>query len=119
VAVMGVASVPATKRHALKERMKAQTYHHTDRQSAVPVRVRMAVLDSTREMLEHHLDKKTDQNERAKIGPSPIPDEHFRQHMQRRDREQVGTTEGDQQLEVVTIRRLEPQHSECCGQNGK
>ena len=79
----------------------------------------MAVLDSTREMLEHHLDKKTDQNERAKISPSSIPDEHLRQHMQRRDREQVGTTEGDQQLEVVAIRRLEPQHCECCGHNGK
>ena len=119
VAVMGVASVPATKRHALKERVKAQTHHHPDRQSAVPVRVRMAVLDSTREMLEHHLDKKTDQNERTKISPSSIADEHFRQHMQRRDREQVGTTKGDQQFEVVAIRRLEPQHSKCGGQNGK
>jgi hypothetical protein len=119
VAIMGVARVPAAKRHTLKERVKAQTNHQPDRQSAVPMRVRVAVLDSAREVLEHHLDKKTNQNERAKIGPSSIANEYLRQQMKRRYREQVGTTEGDQQLEVIAIRRLEPQHCECGGHNGK
>ncbi len=96
VAVMGVRSALAAKRHALEEGVETQSYHQPNRQSAVPMRMRMTMLDSAREVLEHDLNKKTNQNKRAEIRPPVIAGEHFRQQVQRRDREQVGAAEGDQ-----------------------
>ena len=116
---MAVAGVPAAQRHALEESVKAQAHHQPDRQPGMLVRVCMAVLDAAREVLEHHLNEKTDQDERPELGPPAIVGEYFRQQVQRGDREQIGAAEGDQQLQLVAIRRLEPQHRECSGQNGK
>ncbi len=48
-----------------------------------------------------------------------IADKHFWQQVQRSDREQIGTTEGDQQLELVGIRRFEPQHRKRRSKNRK
>ena len=79
------------------------------------VSVLVAMLDASREVLEHYLDKKTDQDERSKIRPPIIADEHFRQQVQCGNREQVGAAEGDQQLKLVGVGRLDPQHRECRG----
>ena len=108
VAMVAVPGIHAAQRHALKERVQAQSNHQPNRQPAMLVRVRVAMLDASREVLEHYLGKKTDQDERSKIRPPIIADEHFRQHVQRGNREQVGAAEGDQQLELVGIRGLDP-----------
>ena len=70
--------------------------------------VGVPMLDATGKKLEHELDEETKQDERPEIGslgmavvvivPAVVALKHFRQQVQRRDREQIGAAEGDQQL---------------------
>ena len=108
--IVAVVAVAGAQRHPLKECMKAQANHQTDRQPGATVSVSMAMLNAPREELKHYLGEKTGQNECSKICPPVIANEDFWQEVQRSDRQQVRTTKGDQQLELGRIRRFEQQY---------